>query len=98
MKLWNIIKGWLKPDVPAPTEVLVQEIEEEIDDCSAADLLKEILIAENISDAVIEKYEILEAFEQWYTGPCDTQAVRDSISDFKKAMGGAINAKLNRIH
>ena len=60
-------------------------------------LMEHILLSEGVSDVVIRKYGIVEAFEGWYEGAADEESVRGSIQDFKAAQGGVINAKLSRI-
>ena len=90
-----------------PTPVVVEEVEEPepvevVEEVSAAsapvgELLREILLAEGISESIIEKYEIVEAFESWYDGTVDAASVRASIQDFKSAQGGAVSAKLSRV-
>ena len=61
------------------------------------ELLREILLSEGISENVIDKHQIIETFEGWYTGSTSAEFVRDSIQDFKLAHGGAIKAKLSRV-
>ncbi len=90
-----------------PTPVVVEEVEEPepveiIEEVSAApapvgELLRQILLAEGISEGVIGKYQIIETFEDWYDGPIDDASVRASIQDFKSAQGGVIKAKLSRV-
>ena len=90
-----------------PTPVVVEEVEESepveiVEEVSAApapvgELLKQILLAEGISEGVIGKYQIIETFEGWYDGPIDDASVRASIQDFKSAQGGVIKAKLSRV-
>ena len=90
-----------------PTPVVVEEVEEPepvevVEEVSAApapvgELLRQILLAEGISEGVIGKYQIIETFEGWYDGPIDDASVRASIQDFKSAQGGVINAKLSRV-
>jgi hypothetical protein len=60
-------------------------------------MLRQILLAEGISEGVIEKYQIIEAFEGWYAGVVDEASIRASIQDFKSAKGGVIKAKLSRL-
>jgi len=90
-----------------PTPVVVEEMEEPeavevVEEVVATpapvgELLRQILLAEGISEVVIEKHQIIETFEGWYTGPIGDDSVRASIQDFKSAHGGAIKAKLSRI-
>ena len=90
-----------------PTPVLVEEAEEPepvevVEEVAAVpapvgELLREILLAEGISEAVIGKHQIIETFEGWYDGPIDDASVRASIQDFKSAQGGVIKAKLSRV-
>ena len=90
-----------------PAPVVVEEVEEPepvevVEEASAApapvgELLREILLAEGISEGVIGKYQIIETFEGWYDGPMDHASVRASIQDFKSAQGGVIKAKLSRV-
>ena len=80
------------------TPVLVEEVEElSAVPVPVGELLRQILIAECINETIIEKYQIIEAFEGWYDGPIDDASVRASIQDFKSAQGGVIKAKLSRI-
>ena len=81
-----------------PTPVVVEVVEEVVAaPAPVGELLKQILLAEGISEGVIEKYQIIETFEGWYDGPIDDASVRASIQDFKSAQGGVIKAKLSRI-
>ncbi len=88
-----------------PTPVVVEEVEEpepvevveEVSTAPVGEILKQILIAEGISEGVIGKYQIIETFEGWYAGVVDEASVRESIQDFKSAQGGVIKAKLSRI-
>ena len=54
-------------------------------------------MGEGIGGNVLDKHNIVSHFEEWYQGECDHTEIRNSISEFKKAMGGAINAKLNGV-
>ena len=79
-----------------PTPVVVEEVEEP-EPAPVGEMLKQILIAEGISEGVIGKYQIIETFEGWYAGVVDEASVRASIQDFKSAQGGVIKAKLSRV-
>ena len=79
-----------------PTPVVVEEVEEP-ELAPVGEILKQILLTEGISEGVIGKYQIIEAFEGWYDGPIDDASVRASIQDFKSAQGGVIKAKLSRV-
>ena len=78
-----------------PTPVVVEEVVTA--PAPVGELLREILLAEGISETVIEKHQIIEAFEGWYDGTVDVDSVRASIQDFKSAHGGAVRAKLSRV-
>jgi hypothetical protein len=78
-----------------PTPVVVEEVI--TTPAPVGELLREILVTEGISEAVIEKYQIVEAFEGWYDGTVDADSVRASIQGFKSAHGGAVSAKLSRV-
>ena len=85
-----------------PTPVLVEEVEEPAEQVSAVpapvgELLREILVSEGISEAVIAKHQIIETFEGWYDGPLNSESVRESIKEFKTSQGGVIKAKLSRV-
>ena len=81
-----------------PTPVVVEEVEEvAATPAPVGELLRQILLAEGISEVVIEKHQITETFEGWYDGPIDDASVRESIQDFKSAQGGVIKAKLSRV-
>ena len=87
-------------DCVAPEPIVEEHTqEEELPQvlASSGEILREILLSENVSDRVIEKYAIIETFEGWYKGTPDTASVRASIQDFKSAAGGVINAKLSRV-
>ncbi len=71
-------------------------VQEHSNTTTVSETLKEILLSERISENTIEKLQILQLFEEWYDGECSRESIRESIPDFKSAMGGAINAKLNR--
>ena len=85
-----------------PTTVVVEEVEEPAEEASAVptpvgELLREILVTEGISEAVITKHQIIETFEGWYVGVVDKASVRESIKEFKNSQGGVIKAKLSRV-
>ena len=86
----------------SPTLTLVEEVEEIEEPVeekleTVPEILERVLLEAGISDTVIEKLDVLEVFDQWYEGPPTQADIEDSIQSFKKAMGGAINAKLSRI-
>ena len=81
----------------SPTIVLVEEEPTEEKQESVEELLKQILLEARVSEATIESLDILNLFKEWYEGAPDEEEIRASIQDFKEAMGGAINAKLNKI-
>ena len=86
----------------SPTLTLVEEVEEIEEPVeekleSVPEILERVLLEAGISDTVIEKLDVLEVFDQWYEGAPTQADIEDSIQSFKKAMGGAINAKLSRI-
>ena len=79
---------------PEPVEVVEEVV---ATPAPVGELLKQILLAEGISEGVIGKYQIIETFEGWYAGVVDEASVRASIQDFKSAQGGVIKAKLSRV-
>jgi len=79
---------------PEPAEVVEEVV---ADPAPVGELLRQILLAEDISEGVIRKYQIIETFEGWYDGPIDNASVRASIEHFKSEHGGVINAKLGKI-
>jgi hypothetical protein len=83
----------------SPTLTLVEEIEEPTEEKleSVPEILERVLLEAGISETVIERLDVLEVFDQWYDGPPTQADIEDSLQSFKEAMGGAINAKLNRI-
>ena len=83
----------------SPTLTLVEEIEEPTEEKfeSVPEILERVLLEAGISETIIERLDVLEVFDQWYDGPPTQADIEDSLQSFKKAMGGAINAKLNRI-
>jgi hypothetical protein len=83
----------------SPTLTLVEEIEEPTEEKleSVPEILERVLLEAGISETVIERLDVLEVFDQWYEGPPTQADIEDSLQSFKEAMGGAINAKLNRI-
>ena len=83
----------------SPTLTLVEEVEEPTEEKleSVPEILERVLLEAGISETVIERLDVLEVFDQWYEGPPTQADIEDSLQSFKKAMGGAINAKLNRI-
>lgn len=112
-KLWGWLRGLFIQEhsspllEPPPESVPVVEqagvvsapepAQEVVADLPVSEILKEILLSERIGEDTIEKLQIPQLFEEWYEGECSREAIRQSISDFKSDMGGAINAKLNRI-
>tara|TARA_R100000664_G_C2717565_1_gene112119 strand:- start:544 stop:858 length:315 start_codon:yes stop_codon:yes gene_type:complete len=86
----------------SPTLTLVEEVEEIEEPVeekleTVPEILERVLLEAGISKAIIERLDILEVFDQWYEGPPAQADIEDSLQSFKKAMGGAINAKLNKI-
>jgi hypothetical protein len=83
----------------SPTLAMVEEVEEPTEEKleSVPEIFERVLLEAGISDTVIEKLDVLEVFDQWYEGTPTQADIEDSIQSFKKAMGGAINAKLSRI-
>jgi hypothetical protein len=81
----------------SPTIVLVEEEPTEEKHESVEELMKQILLEARVSEATIESLDILNLFKEWYEGAPDEEEIRASIQDFKEAMGGAINAKLNKV-
>jgi hypothetical protein len=82
----------------------VEELPEPIEEAQtpsrsaqAGELLREILLSEGVSERVIDKYVIVEAFEEWYEGALDVASVRASIQEFKSSQGGVIKTKLSRV-
>ena len=83
-------------ELPEP-EPVEEVIEAPVVSAPVGELLREILLSEGISETVIEKYEIIKTFEEWYDGPLNPESVRESIKEFKTSQGGVIKAKLSRI-
>jgi hypothetical protein len=83
----------------SPTLTLTEEVEEPIEEKleSVPEILQRVLLEAGISETIIERLDVLEVFDQWYDGPPTQTDIEDSLQNFKKAMGGAINAKLSRI-
>jgi|TARA_E500000305_G_C3897906_1_gene177304 hypothetical protein len=83
----------------SPTLTLVEEVEEPTEEKieSVPEILERVLLEAGISETIIERLDLLEVFDQWYDGAPTQADIEDSLQSFKKAMGGAINAKLNRI-
>jgi len=83
----------------SPTLTLVEEVEEPTEEKleSVPKILERVLLEAGISETIIERLDVLEVFDQWYDGPPTQADIEDSLQSFKEAMGGAINAKLNRI-
>jgi len=80
----------------SPTLVVVEEEPVEYKEESVGRILEQILLEAGVSEHIISKLDILAVFEQWYQGPNNEEEIRDSIQSFKEAVGGSINAKLNR--
>ena len=91
---------------PVPEPVVEVHVEEEstpvvVEEVIATpapvgELLREVLLSGGISERVIEKYEIVEAFEGWYTGPLTADAIHASIQAFREEKGGVIKSKLSK--
>ena len=83
----------------SPTIVLVEEIKEDTTEelPPAGEILEQILLDAGIGQTTIDSLDILGLFEDWYNGPADVEEIKNSIQSFKEAMGGAINAKLNKV-
>jgi hypothetical protein len=88
--IWNKI---VSSTSKAPTLVVVEEEPEE----SVGDILYKILAEQGVGGKLIEELDVIAVFEQWYEGPSTEEDIRDSIQTFKSAIGGQINAKLNKV-
>ena len=82
-------------DVEVCEEVTPVEVEEEQE--SVREILERVLLEAGISESTIRNLDVLSAFEQWYEGALTKEDIKDSIQSFKEAVGGAINAKLNKL-
>jgi hypothetical protein len=78
-----------------PTPVVVEEVI--ATPAPVGKLLREALLSRGISERVIEKYQIVETFEDWYEGPLNSDAIYESIQSFKAAKGGVIKSKLSKL-
>tara|TARA_R110000822_G_scaffold66844_1_gene163108 strand:- start:181 stop:681 length:501 start_codon:yes stop_codon:yes gene_type:complete len=109
-ELIEIVVERFVEELPEEVEEILEEIKEEIveevtedvvveksSDLSPGELLKEILLSERVSDVVLEKYKIIDTFEEWYSGACDSESVRESIQRFKEEKGGSIRSKLSKV-
>ena len=96
-RLWNWI---VRKTSTAPTLAVVEEeatpveIEEEVQ--NIGEIFHNICHAAGVRNRDIVSIDAPTLFEEWYTGPADEQSIRESIPDFVKEKGGAINAKLGR--
>ena len=88
--IWNKI---VSSTSKAPTPVVVEEEPEE----SVGDILYQILAEQGVGGQLIVELDVIAFFEQWYQGPSTEEDIRDSIQSFKSAIGGQINAKLNKV-
>ncbi len=102
MKLWNTIKSlFSQPSTPVEVEedvieeIIIERIPvettEDLSDCSL--ILERILTDAGVKRREFEKIKIFELFEEWYSGDCTEEAIRQSIPEFKAAHG-AVSAKL----
>ena len=82
-------------ELPEPEPV--EEAQEPEVSSPAGELLRQVLLSEGVSERVIEKYNIVETFEEWYEGALDVDSVHASIQDFKAAKGGVIKSKLSKL-
>ena len=92
MSLLKKIWQWLVAKTstsPKLVEVISEEVTEE---CEVAEIFLNILREAGISKHV-KKVGGLELFEEWYSGPCNEEAIRASIAGFKLAHP-AIAAKM----
>lgn len=80
----------------SPTLVLVEEINEE-EPSPVGRIFEHICRSKGVKQADLDSTNAVVLFEEWYEGDRNEDAIRESIQSFKKAMGGAINAKLNKI-
>ena len=94
--LWNKL---VSSTSTSPTLVLVEEVDEDTTEelPPAGQILEQILLDAGIGQTTIDSLDVLGLFEDWYDGPADAEHVAGSIQSFKEAMGGAINAKLNKV-
>lgn len=81
----------------SPTLVVVEEEPIEDKEESVGRILEQILLEAGVNERIISKLDVLNVFEQWYEGAHTEEDIKDSLQSFKEAMGGAINAKLNKV-
>ena len=88
-KLWN----WLvRKTSTAPKLAVVEEIEEET--INVGDIFRAICLTAGIRHRDLKDTNVVELFEDWYSGAPTEEEVRLSIAEFKSSYP-AINAKLN---
>jgi len=97
-KLWN----WFTTpntddccDAAVCEEVTPVEIEEEQIDVRK--VFEHYCRSKGVKQADLDSVNAGSLFEEWYDGERTEDAVRASIQDFKQAMGGGVNAKLNTL-
>ena len=75
MSLWNNIKDWFDKEQPTG-EVASHGISTKI-------LFKEILKEAGVKQRHIERYNLIDLFDAWYTGEANEENIRASLSDFR---------------
>lgn len=76
----------------SPTLVVVEEQQVDV-----RKVFEHYCRSKGIKQADLDSVNAGALFEEWYDGEATEDAVKESIQDFKQAMGGGINAKLNKI-
>ena len=92
--LWDKL---VKSTSTSPTIVLVEEETQEDDPRPIGLIFEHICRSKGAKQADLDSTNAVALFEEWYEGARNEDAIRESIQSFKEAMGGAINAKLNKV-
>ena len=77
--LWNKL---VNTTSTSPTLVVVEE-----ETCTG--MFRQMCLDAGVRNSDLKSGRVLEHFEEWYDGPCDEDAIKDALSDFKKAYGSA---------
>ena len=76
----------------SPTLVVVEEQQVDV-----RKVFEHYCRSKGVKQADLDSVNAGGLFEEWYDGEATEDAVKESIQDFKQAMGGGINAKLNKL-
>ena len=90
-RLWRVIVLKTSTVGEVIEEVTQVEVEETGEPCG--ELFAHLCREAGVKQQTLDNTNLVELFEDWYSGECDEQSIRDCIADFKAEYPVA-NAKL----